>query len=95
MFAGRREWECASRHGALPHPGGQEDEGEPLGRAQRVEHDHQRDTDSRAAVDETMRKAVAAGGGMVRQADPAPWSGYFGYFADPDGYLWKVTTYVS
>jgi len=20
----------------------------------------------------------------------AQWGGYFGYFADPDGYLWKV-----
>lgn len=22
----------------------------------------------------------------------ATWGGYFGYFADPDGYLWKVAT---
>jgi len=51
--------------------------------------------DSRDAVDETMRKAVAAGGSVVREAAPAPWGGYFGYFADPDGYLWKVTTYAS
>ncbi|MEV0659796.1 VOC family protein [Actinomadura luteofluorescens] len=51
--------------------------------------------DSREAVDETMRKAVAAGGSVVREAAPAPWGGYFGYFADPDGYLWKVTTYGS
>jgi hypothetical protein len=32
---------------------------------------------------------VAAGGAVVRQAAASPW-GYFGYFSDPDGYLWKV-----
>jgi uncharacterized glyoxalase superfamily protein PhnB len=26
------------------------------------------------------------------EAQRAPWGGYFGYFADPDGYLWKVVT---
>ncbi|MFB4303644.1 VOC family protein [Actinomadura sp. NTSP31] len=51
--------------------------------------------DSREAVDETMRKAVEAGGSVVRKAAPARWGGYFGYFADPDGYLWKVTTSAS
>ncbi|KAB2390447.1 VOC family protein [Actinomadura montaniterrae] len=51
--------------------------------------------ESRDEVDETIRKAVAAGGSVVREAAPAPWGGYFGYFADPDGYLWKVTTYGS
>ena len=47
--------------------------------------------DSREAVDEVMGKAVAAGGGVVREAASSPW-GYFGYFSDPDGYLWKVAT---
>jgi uncharacterized protein len=41
------------------------------------------------AVDEVMGKAVAAGGAVVRQAAASPW-GYFGYFSDPDGHLWKV-----
>jgi hypothetical protein len=41
------------------------------------------------AVDEVMRDVVAAGGGVVKQAAASPW-GYFGYFSDPDGYLWKV-----
>ena len=40
-------------------------------------------------VDEVIGKAVAAGGAVVRQAAASPW-GYFGYFSDPDGYLWKV-----
>jgi catechol 2,3-dioxygenase-like lactoylglutathione lyase family enzyme len=44
---------------------------------------------SNEAVDEVMGKAVAAGGGPVRAAEASQW-GYFGYFSDPDGYLWKV-----
>lgn len=51
--------------------------------------------DSRAAVDETIRNAVAAGGSVVREPAAAQWGGYFGYFSDPDGHLWKVTTYAS
>ena len=46
---------------------------------------------SSRAVDEVMGKAVAAGGGVVKEAAAAQW-GYFGYFSDPDGYLWKVTS---
>ena len=47
---------------------------------------------SSAAVDEVMAKAVAAGGGVVKEAAAAQWGGYFGYFSDPDGYLWKVAS---
>ena len=46
---------------------------------------------SKEAVDEVMSDAVAAGGGVVREASAVQW-GYFGYFSDPDGYLWKVAT---
>jgi uncharacterized protein len=46
---------------------------------------------SSQAVDEVMDNAVAAGGTVVRQAAASPW-GYFGYFGDPDGYLWKVAS---
>ena len=46
----------------------------------------------RATVDGVIASAVAAGGEVVRAADAAPWGGYFGYFSDPDGYLWKVAT---
>jgi hypothetical protein len=46
---------------------------------------------SREAVDEVMGAAVAAGGGVVKEAAATPW-GYFGYFSDPDGYLWKVAS---
>jgi catechol 2,3-dioxygenase-like lactoylglutathione lyase family enzyme len=46
---------------------------------------------SREAVDEAMGKALAAGGGVVKEAAASQW-GYFGYFSDPDGHLWKVAT---
>ena len=49
-------------------------------------------TESRDAVDEVMRTAAAAGGTVVKAAAAVEWGGYFGYFSDPDGYLWKVTT---
>ncbi|WP_223166663.1 VOC family protein [Nonomuraea sp. SYSU D8015] len=48
--------------------------------------------DSRDAVDEVMQAAEAAGGTVVKAAAAAEWGGYFGYFSDPDGHLWKVTT---
>jgi catechol 2,3-dioxygenase-like lactoylglutathione lyase family enzyme len=43
------------------------------------------------AVDEVMGSAVAAGAGVVKEAAASQW-GYFGYFSDPDGYLWKVAS---
>jgi uncharacterized protein len=46
---------------------------------------------SKEAVDEVMTQAVAAGAGLVKEAAGAQW-GYFGYFSDPDGYLWKVAS---
>ncbi|HEY3010053.1 MAG TPA: VOC family protein [Micromonosporaceae bacterium] len=46
---------------------------------------------TREAVDEVMGKAVAAGGGVVKEAAGVQW-GYSGYFSDPDGYLWKVAS---
>jgi hypothetical protein len=42
---------------------------------------------SSEAVDEVMGNAVAAGGGVVKEAAASQWGGYFGYFSDPDGYL--------
>jgi uncharacterized protein len=46
---------------------------------------------SKEAVDEVMGNAVAAGGGVVKEATGAQW-GHSGYFSDPDGYLWKVAS---
>jgi catechol 2,3-dioxygenase-like lactoylglutathione lyase family enzyme len=47
--------------------------------------------ESKEAVDQAMTSALAAGGNLVRKATATQW-GYFGYFSDPDGYLWKVAT---
>jgi len=47
---------------------------------------------SSEAVDEVMSNAVAAGGAVVKQAAASQWGGYFGYFSDPDGHLWKVAS---
>ncbi len=49
-------------------------------------------SESREGVDEVIAQAEAAGGTVVKKAEAAQWGGYFGYFADPDGYLWKVAT---
>jgi catechol 2,3-dioxygenase-like lactoylglutathione lyase family enzyme len=49
-------------------------------------------TDTREEVDDVIAKAEAAGGSVVRKPEGAQWGGYFGYFADPDGYLWKIAT---
>lgn len=47
---------------------------------------------SKEAVDDVMGKAAAAGGGVVKEATAAQWGGFFGYFSDPDGHLWKVAS---
>ncbi len=46
---------------------------------------------SKEMVDEVIGKAQAAGGSVVKKAAATQW-GYFGYFSDPDGYLWKVAS---
>jgi uncharacterized protein len=40
-------------------------------------------------VDDVMKKSEAAGATIVKAAAAVQW-GYYGYFSDPDGYLWKV-----
>jgi len=45
---------------------------------------------SKADVDRTIAQAVAAGGRVTKPAEDAPWGGYSGYFADPDGHAWEV-----
>ena len=42
------------------------------------------------AVDEVIATAVKAGAAIVKKPEASQWGGYFGYFSDPDGYLWKV-----
>ena len=46
---------------------------------------------SREAVDDVIKQASSAGGGIVKKPAAVQW-GYFGYFSDPDGYLWKVAS---
>jgi len=48
--------------------------------------------DSSETVDQIMASAVAAGGAIVKEAAGSQWGGYFGYFSDPDGYLWKAAS---
>ena len=43
-------------------------------------------------VDDVLAQAERAGGTIVKPARQAQWGGYFGYFGDPDGYLWKVAS---
>lgn len=45
---------------------------------------------SKADVDRTIAQALAAGGRVTKSAEDAPWGGYSGYFADPDGHAWEV-----
>jgi uncharacterized protein len=45
---------------------------------------------SEERVDAVLAEAERAGGEIAKPAQRARWGGYFGYFADPDGYLWKV-----
>jgi catechol 2,3-dioxygenase-like lactoylglutathione lyase family enzyme len=50
-------------------------------------------SESEAKVGEVMAAAERAGGRIVKPAQKAQWGGHSGHFADPDGYLWKVTGY--
>jgi catechol 2,3-dioxygenase-like lactoylglutathione lyase family enzyme len=43
------------------------------------------------AVNQAMKDAVAAGAEVVKEVAATDW-GTFGYFSDPDGYLWKVAS---
>ena len=43
-------------------------------------------------VDALLAEAQRAGGAIAKPAQRAPWGGYFGYFTDPDGHLWKVAS---
>src|SRR5207245_2048904 len=48
------------------------------------------DVRSKDRVDAVLAEAKRAGGTIAKPAQDAAWGGYFGYFTDPDGYLWKV-----
>lgn len=42
------------------------------------------------AVDDVLGRAERAGAQVTRPAQDSQWGGYFGWFSDPDGHLWKV-----
>ena len=44
----------------------------------------------RSEVDPALDRAGSAGGSLLKRAEEAPWGGYSGYFADPDGHAWEV-----
>lgn len=39
---------------------------------------------------EVLKRAVSAGGTLVKPGQQVPWGGFSGYFADPDGHLWEI-----
>lgn len=45
---------------------------------------------SRDEVDAAFAHAAAAGARVVKEPHAAPWGGYSGYVADPDGHLWEL-----
>ena len=45
---------------------------------------------SKNEVDRVLAEAAAAGAAILRPGGDAFWGGYFGFFADPDGYPWEV-----
>jgi hypothetical protein len=45
---------------------------------------------SRAAVDQVLAEAEAAGATVTDQSHDRPWGIYSGYFRDPDGHLWEI-----
>lgn len=45
---------------------------------------------SEQRVGEVLAEAERAGGTIAQPAQSGAWGGHFGYFADPEGYLWKV-----
>lgn len=47
--------------------------------------------DSRQAVDEMCRVAVAAGARAMGDPTKRDWGGYSGYVADPEGNRWEIT----
>lgn len=44
----------------------------------------------KSEVDPLIRQAEAAGATIPKAASEASWGGYSGYFADPDGFAWKI-----
>lgn len=51
--------------------------------------------ESKEEIEAVLEAAEAAGGRVTRPAQEAEWfSGFTGYFSDPDGYLWEIAAFV-
>lgn len=48
--------------------------------------------DNNGRVDQVMARVKERGGTTLEEPHEAKWGGYLGYFADPDGNLWKVVS---
>jgi hypothetical protein len=46
--------------------------------------------DDRAAVDEAVATAAAAGGTVLKPPSALDWGMYHGHVADPDGHVWEI-----
>ena len=44
----------------------------------------------RQAVDAAWQTAMQAGATALKRPEEAPWGGYSGYWADPDGHVWEI-----
>lgn len=45
---------------------------------------------SPAEVDAAFAAAISAGAAGLKKPEKAPWGGYSGCYADPDGHVWEV-----
>lgn len=45
---------------------------------------------SEAEVDAVFARLEDAGAAILKRPEKAPWGGYSGYFADPDGHAWEI-----
>src|SRR5207244_12565120 len=78
------------RAGALPVGGPRRRRRRGRGRQRLSRHHALLRRPLRGRADAVLAEAERAGGKIAKPAQRAQWGGYFGYFADPDGYLWKV-----
>jgi uncharacterized protein len=66
------------------------DSGIPIGPASPTEFTLGHNVSSKEEVDAVMQQARKAGAVIVKPAHDTFWSGYAGYFEDPDRHLWEV-----
>jgi hypothetical protein len=62
----------------------------PLGQPSAAEFSLGHNVSSKKEVDAVMEQARKAGATIVKPAQDTFWSGYAGYFQDPDHHLWEI-----